>query len=356
MRSKNDLICEVFIGVIYMHNTDEIILKAIDLGYDKCGIVNIEKMKGYAEKLSERIERFPEVKIHSEDFYAFANLQSEYPWAKSIIICARWYGKYRIPENVKGHVAKYYLTDSRRDKNSQGNKDSVAFEQYLIDCGIKTMTNRDFGITALRWAAMKAGIGIVRKNNFLYTEKGSWVYLEAFLIDKDVEYIHENKIMACPEKCNLCVKACPTKSLAEPYMMNRSTCVSCLTTWEGWDLTTDINSSNLGNWIFGCDACQDVCPFNRKKWTEDEEFPFLSELCLQLSLEQIVEADYNFLRNRVQPKFWYIPQEKVWRYKTNALNTMLNAYKPEYLPVIQEACNDENKNVRNMANWVLKRL
>lgn len=339
-----------------MCNANEIVLKAIDLGYDKCGIINVGKMKGYAEKLSERIERFPEIKIHSEDLYAFANLQIDYPWAKSVIICARWYGKYRIPENVKGHIGKYYLTDSRRDKNSRENKDSVALEQYLIDCGIKTNTNREFGITALRWAAMQAGIGIVRKNNFLYTENGSWVHLEAFLIDKEVEYIYENKIKSCPEKCNLCVKACPTKLLAEPYMMNRSTCISCITTWEGWDLTTDKNSPNLGNWIFGCDECQDVCPFNRNSWTEDEEFPFLSELCKKLSLEQIVHEDYEFLKNVVQPKLWYIKQEKVWRYKTNALNAMLNAYKSKYLPFIKEACDDKNENVRNMAKWVLSRL
>lgn len=339
-----------------MCSADEIVSKAMELGYDKCGIVNVEKMKGYAEKLAERIRLFPEMRAHSEGFYGFANLQVEYPWAKSVIICARWYGKYRIPQNVKGHIAKYYLTDSRKNKNSQEYKDSVAFEQYLIDCGMKTETDREFGITALRWAALQAGIGFVRKNNFLYTEKGSWVNLEAFVIDKEMEYICENKIKPCPENCNLCVKACPTRSLAEPYVMNRSTCVSCLTTWEGWDLTTEKHSSNLGSWIFGCDVCQDVCPFNRNSWTENEEFPFLSELCEKLSLEQIVEADYEFLKNVVNSKLWYIPKEKIWRYKTNALNAMLNAYEPEYLPYIQKACNDENENVRKMAQWVLSKL
>lgn len=339
-----------------MCSADEIVLKAMELGYDKCGIVNVEKMKGYAEKLEERIKRFPEMKAHTENFYGFANLQVEYPWAKSVIICARWYGKYRIPENVKGHIAKYYLTDSRKNKNSQDYKDSIAFEQYLTDCGIKTETDREFGITALRWAALQAGIGFVRKNNFLYTEKGSWVNLEAFVIDKEMEYICENKIKPCPEKCTLCINACPTKSLAGPYVMNRSTCVSCLTTWEGWDLTTEKNNSNLGSWIFGCDVCQDVCPFNRNSWTEDEEFPLLSELCEKLSLEMIVEADYAFLKNVLHQKLWYIPQEKVWRYKTNALNAMLNAYKPKYLPYIQRACRDENENVRKMAEWVLSKL
>jgi epoxyqueuosine reductase len=138
--------------------------------------------------------------------------------------------------------------------------------------------------------------------------------------------------------------------------MNRSSCISCLTTWEGWDLPNEKFNEQMGSWVFGCDVCQDVCPFNRNSWTEDEEFPSLSQLCQRLSLEQIIEADYEFLENVVQPKLWYIPQEKVWRYKTNALNAMLNAYKPEYLPFIQKACNDKNENVRNMAKWVLSKL
>ena len=339
-----------------MNKANDIIMKAKSLGYESCGIIKIDKMKAYADKLSERIDRFPEIKIHSESFYSFANLELHYPWAKSIIVCARWYGKYKIPENISGHIGKYYLTDSRRDKNSREYEASIAFEQYLVDCQMKVETDREFGITALRWAAIKAGLGIVRKNNFFYTERGSWIHLEAFLVDEEMEYIQENNVKPCPEKCNLCISNCPTKSLSQPYMMNRSTCVSCLTTWEGWDLTTDKNSFNLGDWIFGCDVCQDICPFNKNAWTEDEEFPFLAELCEHLSLEKIIEADYEYLRNTIQPKLWYIPQDKVWRYKTNALNAMLNDYKSAYLPFIQKACTDENEKVRDMAVWVLSKL
>ena len=90
---------------------------------------------------------------------------------------------------MKGRVAKYYLTDGRRHTDSEGYKTSVAFEKYLADCGLQVATDRDFGITALRWAGMKAGIGIIRKNNFFYTEKGSYQYLEAFLIDQPLQYI-----------------------------------------------------------------------------------------------------------------------------------------------------------------------
>lgn len=329
---------------------------ALEMGYEKCGIIKISDMSGYEEKLNERIERIPEVRPYYKDFYGFAHLQDTYPWAKSIVICVRQYGKYHIPEHLKGLIAKYYLVDSRRDENSKDFQDSLKFETYMQELGLKTATERKFGITALRWAALKARLGIVRKNNFFYTESGSWVYLEAWLIDKELESIEISTLKECPEHCNLCIKSCPTSSLSQPYTMNRSSCISCLTTWEGWDLPHEKYNEQMGSWIFGCEVCQDVCPYNRNSWTEDEEFPLLSELSEKLSLEQIVEADYEFLGNIVQRKFWYIPQEKVWRYKTNALNAMLNAYKPEYLPFIQRACNDKNENVQNMAKWVLSKL
>ena len=124
----------------------------------------------------------------------------------------------RWGQRMKGRVAKYYLTDGRRHTDSEGYKTSVAFEKYLADCGLQVATDRDFGITALRWAGMKAGIGIIRKNNFFYTEKGSYQYLEAFLIDEPLQYIVENQIRPCAEKCNLCMRSCPTESLEAPYI------------------------------------------------------------------------------------------------------------------------------------------
>lgn len=221
---------------------------------------------------------------------------------------------------------------------------------------LATITNRKFGVTALRWATLKAGIGIVRKNNFLYTESGSWVYLEAWIIDKELTLKVENNLKKCPPNCNICIKSCPTNSLKEPYMMNRNTCVSCLTTWEGWDLTNEEYSSEMGNWVYGCDVCQDVCPFNKNKWSEEEEFPGLEDLGTLISLEKIIEMDYEFLRNSMSFKFWYISKDDVWRWKTNAINAMLNNYNNSYDKHIDIACNDENKNVRKMAYWAKEKI
>ena len=83
--------------------------------------------------------------------------------------------------------------------------------------------------------------------------------------------------------------------------------------------TTEPLRAKMGRWAYGCDVCQDVCPFNRGAWNGSEEFPGLAELTKYLPLTEIVEADYDLLKDIVQPALWYIPADKAWRYKTNAL-------------------------------------
>lgn len=148
----------------------------------------------------------------------------------------------------------------------------------------------------------------------------------------------------------------PTGSLEAPYMMCRNTCISCLTTWDGWDLRSEPLQDKFGKWVYGCDACQDACPYNKNAWKDEEEFAGLEEWSRGLTYSKIVLSDYSWLESVLQPKLWYIPKEKVWRYKTNALNAMLNNYEPDYLPAIKKACNDEYAEVRDMEKWVLEEI
>lgn len=334
----------------------QIVEKAKELGYDKCGIIPVSQISGYADKLEQRIHRFPETEKNLSKFRSFSVPQERFDWAKAIIVCSYWYGKYHIPPSLQGRFAKYYLTDGRKNEKSDGYKTSIALENHLRKQGFRIAFDRHFGITSLRWAAMKAGIGIVRKNNFLYTEKGSWQYLEAFLIDQPLEYINPCNLRSCAENCDRCVKTCPTNSLSEPYMMCRDTCISCLTTWSGWDLKEEPLGDKFGHWVYGCDRCQDCCPYNQNAWKGEENFPDLTELSEHLSLVQIVKADYDYLQTVIQPAFWYIPVERCWKFKTNALNAMLNNYSSEYLTAIEEACLDQEEAVREMAKWVLEKL
>lgn len=335
---------------------DQIKNAALNLGYEKCGIIKISDIDGYKEKLDERIERIPEAKGFYQSQYRFTNLQDTYPWAKSIVICVRNYGKYHIPEHLKGMIAKYYLVDGRKDENSKDFQDSLKFEKYMQDLGLRAETERGFGLVPLRFAAMKAGLGIVRKNNFFYTESGSLVYLEAWLIDKELESIETPNLRPCSDKCNLCMKACPSASLSKPYTMNPIACVSCVTTFMGRDMTNEKYREQIGNWVYGCDMCQDVCPMNKNSWKETEEFPNLQELSEHISLEKILKMDYSFLEEVMQLKFWYIDKSSVWKWKVNAINVMVNNYKEHYREQILYACNDSNFKVREMAEWAIKKL
>lgn len=104
---------------------------ALSMGYEKCAIIKISDTLGYEEKLTQRIKDIPEAESFHQNLHRFALLHDTDPWAKSIVICVRQYGKYVIPQHLKGLIAKYYLTDSRIDKHSKDFQDSLKFKSYM---------------------------------------------------------------------------------------------------------------------------------------------------------------------------------------------------------------------------------
>jgi epoxyqueuosine reductase len=328
---------------------EKIVAYAASLGFEKCGIIGVDAMKGYGGKLEERIQRFPETKKMLQNFTHFADPRQKFPWARSIVVCSWRYGVYRVPDNLKGLIGKAYLCDERRDKATDGYRGRVLLEKYMTDeLHMQTASSHDYGITSYRWAAMSAGIGSIRRNNFFYGDQGSYYTLSAFLTDQDLEYIHTPAHRPCSDNCNLCVKNCPTGSLAEPNAMCAFTCASYLTNKCYDNSSFGALSSALGGWIYGCDVCQDVCPFNKGKGDGDRDFPGLQELADAISPEKVVAMDYDYLRNVLSPKFWYIGPDDVWVWKRNALNAMKNSRDKHYEAAIARACADEDEHVRSL--------
>ncbi len=326
--------------------------EALRLGYEQCGLIAVEEMHGYGSALKERIKRFPDTAPYYQNQIDYADLKQKYPWAKTIVVCANYYGKYHIPEFLNGSIAKYYLADSRLDPNSSECHASCAFEKFMQSLGLVVATNRKFGITAMRYAAVKAGIGIMRKNNFFYSEHGSWYALEAFLIDAQAELKTQLNLKPCPKSCTLCQKACPTNALEGAYTLNFPKCISFLTTFGGRDLINEPSRSGIGQWIYGCDACQDTCPFNRGQWRGDTEFPGLAEITPLLTWENLLESDEAALRKKLSAKFWYLSPEDVWKWKVNVLNAILNRGDRKFLPLVEKASRDPNPKVAAMARFV----
>lgn len=327
--------------------------KALELGYESCGIILVEELAGFADRLAERLEKAPNYAADPTFFSRMATPQKKWPWAKAVVVCVKPYNQYDMPPHLVGVVGRTYLVDSRNNPESPEYKASVALVAFMEENGLQTAYNRKFPVTSVRWAAEKAGLGIFRRNNFVYTEKsGSWMTMEVFLIDRALELKHEARLKPCPEGCDLCVKACPTKSLSKPFVMDRMNCVSHITTWGDGDYPNADNSEQLGGWMYGCDVCQDVCPQNKGKWVGGRAFPGLDALGEAISLEQVVQMDYGTLRTLIQPKLWYIEPDAVWKYKAAALNAMKNTWQPSYAATVEAACHDEVEQVRRVAQWV----
>ena len=276
--------------------------KALECGYDNCGVIPLEAFGEYKESLKERIAKFPEAAAVLETPLASLKLKENYPWAKSAIICTEYYGKYKFPASLQGMYAKSFLlsSDAPEYPNHKGKE---SFEKWMISKGIQYEggeTNMPGKIFPLRQAAVAAGLGIFRKNNFFYGPKGSWYGLEGYLIDKSCEYIQEISLKPCSETCNLCQKACPTHSLSEPFTMNPTLCLSFLATFGGRNIPDNLSAEQYGTWIMGCDACQDACPYNKRhSWNEGEDFPGLKEIEALLQPKNIISASDEELIQKV---------------------------------------------------------
>lgn len=110
------------------------------------------------------------------------------------------------------------------------------------------------------WAA-KSGLGWIGKHSNLLTQKvGSFYFIAELIIDLELEYDHITTDHC--GSCTACIDACPTQAITEPYVVDGSKCISYLTIELKNQIPTEFKSK-MDDWMFGCDVCQDVCPWNR---------------------------------------------------------------------------------------------
>ena len=110
--------------------------------------------------------------------------------------------------------------------------------------------------------AKKSGLGWIGKNSNLISKKaGSFFFLAELIIDLDLEYDIAPTVDHCGT-CTKCIDACPTEAIVAPYVVDGSKCISYLTIELKNEIPAEFKGK-MGNWMFGCDICQDVCPWNK---------------------------------------------------------------------------------------------
>jgi epoxyqueuosine reductase len=150
--------------------------------------------------------------------------------------------------------------------------DQLVGELRKVDPEFSARTYIDTGPVMDKAWAVKAGLGWLGKHtNVINKEFGSWIFLSTVITNKEFDY--SSTIFDFCGSCRRCIDACPTDAIVDEYVLDSNKCISYLTIENKGDISEEFKGK-FDNWLFGCDICQDVCPWNIKfaQQTNDIDF------------------------------------------------------------------------------------
>jgi epoxyqueuosine reductase len=292
-----------------------------------------------------------------------ASLAHAAPWARSVVVCAINYNTEQpystefqnsAENQQRGWISRYAwgrqdYHDSvmpRLRKVEAALRNSVARDDLVTRCYVDT------GPVVERVAAKYAGIGWIGKNTcFINPKLGSWMFLGVILTSLDLA-----PGVPAPDRCGTCTRcidACPTDALIAPYQLDSNKCISYLTIEKRGAIPEEIRSG-MGRHIFGCDICQDVCPWNRKSpSTNAEEFQPRAEL-VNPALEWLAEMGEEEFRRTFKGS--PVRRAKRAGLRRNAVIAMGNSGDKKFLPQLEKLAADSDEAVSESAAWAIRKL
>lgn len=286
-----------------------------------------------------------------------ASLRSAAPWARSVIVCAKNYNTghpysidFKNPES--GWIARYAW-------GKEDYHDSVLKKLRMIETELKAsvppeITTRcyvDTGPLVERVYAKYAGVGWIGKNTCIINQKlGSWLFLGVILTSLDLEAGAE---IPAPDRCGTCTRcidACPTDALLGPYQLDATRCISYLTIEKRGEIPEEIRGG-MGRHVFGCDICQDVCPWNRKSPASAAPEFQPREALVNPALAWLAEISEEDFREKFRGSA--IRRAKRTGIRRNAVIAMGNSGDTTFLPVLKKLSEDKDEDpvVREHAQW-----
>ena len=288
-----------------MDASSEIKRRALQLGFSKVGIARAEQLSSERERLNQWLRRgyHGEMKWMARDPEQRTDPRGLFPEARSVVVVAL---NYYTPHQHKvsttcgsgwvrdegcpttGKVSRYAWGDDYHEVVGDKLRELLEWikEQWPEAEGKVCV---DIQPTMDKAWAVRAGLGWIGKHTNLITEEyGSWVFIGELLLNLELEYDDQEIADQCGA-CTLCIEACPTGAIVEPYVLDSNLCISHATIESrAPDMRADI-ASHLEGWFYGCDICQDVCPWNQMTPTTDEPRFEPREGNVNASLSHILE-------------------------------------------------------------------
>jgi epoxyqueuosine reductase len=357
---------------------------AHDAGFELAGIAPVQGLPelnyfsewiaaGHAAEM-----KYLEARDESGDLRR-ASLQTAAPWARSVIVCAinyntahpystqaadppqGWISRYAWSrEDYHDAVLNKLLSVESKLKNSFGNSDAEAgATQPQTEAGpdnpstaLVTRCYVDTGPLVERVYAKYAGVGWIGKNTCILNQKlGSWLFLGVILTSLELE-----PDLPAPDRCGTCTRcidACPTHAFIAPYELDSNKCIAYLTIEKRGAIPEELREG-IGRQVFGCDICQDVCPWNRKApaTTANEFQP--REGLVNPALEWLAELSTEEFRD----KFRGSPVRRTKRagLRRNAVIAMGNSGDRGFVPTLEKLQADEDPVVAESATWAVTKL
>jgi epoxyqueuosine reductase len=252
-----------------------------------------------------------------------------------------------------GRVARYAWGSDYHDVMKARLTLLTEFLSEKVGHTVRARTFVDDGPLVERDAAVRAGLGFRGKNTNLLTSIGSFVFLGALLTDVELEF--DRPIQKDCGSCRICIDACPTDALDQAYHLAAERCIAYLTIEHRGPIDTDLRPK-LGDWIFGCDICQEVCPYNASTRGKPRGwFEFEPRLGTRLDLASVLAMDDEGFREtfRGSP----VKRAKRRGLVRNAALALGNVGLPEDRRTLERVtADDPDLVVRDAAEWALTRL
>jgi epoxyqueuosine reductase len=200
--------------------------------------------------------------------------------------------------------------------------------------------------------AQLSGLGWIGKNTLLLNQTfGSWFFLAALLTDETLAYDDPFETDHCGT-CRACLDACPTGAFPQPYVLDATRCISYLTIELRDGIPKELRSG-VGDWLFGCDVCQDVCPWNHRVPLADEAFEPRSDQNPISLAPLFFMTDEEFRKRFRQTPLWRSKRRGTLR---NAAIVLGNQRHAAALPALARGLEDDEPLVRGACVWALGKI